>query len=225
MATALRRKPGLAVPPGPDNSGRSGSGGPGDKGFGGGDPFEPLGWSVPPGAYRAGMWVALASIVMFFGGLSSALLVRKGASPEWVRFALPRVLYGNTAALLLSSVTFEFSRKWLKAGMGRRFRIWLSLTLALGLIFIAGQLVAWKELQTSGVYLTSNPSGSFFYLLTAAHGLHLLGGIIALVYLVTQAKYIALGIKRHTALDVTAIYWHFMDGLWIYLFVLLVWKS
>ncbi|MGH9455086.1 MAG: cytochrome c oxidase subunit 3, partial [Terriglobia bacterium] len=90
--------------------------------------------------------------------------------------------------------------------------------------FIAGQLIAWKELEASGVYLTSNPSGSFFYLLTAAHGLHLLGGIIALGYLVTQAKYIALGIKRRTAFDVTALYWHFMDGLWIYLFTLLIWK-
>ncbi len=224
MATATTTKTGIEIPPRLDDSGRSGSGGPGDKGFGGGDPYEPLGWSVPPGAYRTGMWVAMVSIVMFFGGLSSALIVRKSASPGWVHFELPWILYGNTIVLILSSLTFEFSRQGLSAGLARRFKIWLFITLVLGLIFIAGQLMVWKELQVKGVYLDLNPSGSFFYTLTAAHGLHLLGGLIALVYLVSQAKYIALGIKRRTAFDVTAIYWHFMDCLWICLFILLVWK-
>jgi cytochrome c oxidase subunit 3 len=225
MAATVRAKTGYDVTPRLDDTGRSGNGGPGDKGYGGGDPFEPLGWSVPPSAYRIGMWVGLASIVMFFGGLTSAFMLRKATSPYWTGFALPRILYLNTAVLILGSVTFEICRKWLQQGFVRRFKVWLCFTLALGFMFIAGQLDAWRQLEGQGVYLTSNPSGSFFYLLTAAHGFHLLGGMVALIYLVSQAKYIALGIKRRTAFDVTAIYWHFMDGLWIYLFCLLLWES
>jgi cytochrome c oxidase subunit III len=224
MVPTVNEKPRPKVPAGFHDSGRNGSGGPGDKGFGGGEPFEPLGWSVPPGAYRIGMWVAMASIFMFFGALSTALLVRESARPGWISFTLPRILYANTAVLILSSVTFELCRKWLTAGLARRFKLCLYVTLALGLTFIAGQVIAWTDLRARGVYMISDPRGACFYVLTAAHGFHLLGGIIALIYLVAQVKYIALGIKRRTALDVTAVYWHFMDGLWILLFGLLIWK-
>ena len=224
MVFATRTKPNVEIPGKIDDSGRSGNGGPGDKGFGGGEPFEPLGWSVPPGAYLAGIWVGMASIAIFFAGISSALIMRKESSPGWGHFILPRILYGNTAVLLLSSLTFEISRKWLKEGLGRRFKFWLWSTLVLGLIFISGQIIAWTEVEARGVYLDLNPSRAVFYLLTAAHGLHLLAGIVALIYLVSQAQYIALGIKRHTAFDVAAIYWHFMSILWIYLLILLIWR-
>ena len=96
---------------------------------------------------------------------------------------------------------------------------WLAATVALGVAFLAGQLVVWRELAARGVYLATNPSSSFFYVLTAAHGVHLLGGVLALGYVVLHAGRMARGRERRTALDVTAIYWHFMDALWIYIFL------
>ena len=88
--------------------------------------------------------------------------------------------------------------------------------------FLGGQLVAWRELASRGIYLGTNPGSSFFYVLTAAHGIHLLGGVVALAYVASRARRIALGRARRTPVDVTAIYWHFMDALWIYVFLMLV---
>ncbi len=167
------------------------------------------------------MWMALVAIVMLFAAFTSAMVVRKGGSSDWAAIALPQVLYFNTVILLASSVALEISRRALAAGMASRFKVWLYATSILGVAFIGGQLVAWRELASRGVYLSTNPSSSFFYLLTAAHGLHLLGGLIALFYLVWRAPQLAAGLKKRVAVDVTSLYWHFMDGLWIYLLILL----
>ena len=190
--------------------------------FGGGD-----GWGefrVPERTYRLGMWFALTGIVMLFAAFTSALVVRKGMSFDWVPVRVPRLLWLNTFVLMASSATLELSRRSLRTGAAKAFMRWLSATLVLGLGFLAGQLIAWRELASRGVYLASNPSSSFFYVLTAAHGFHLLGGVVALVYVASRAHRIAFGQARRTPVDVTAIYWHFMDALWIYLFfVLLMW--
>jgi cytochrome c oxidase subunit 3 len=191
---------------------------PGDFGGGGG-------WAeyrVPEGTYRLGMWFALAGIVMLFAAFTSALVVRKGMSFDWVAVSLPRILWLNTFVLLASSATLELSRRSLRAGAANEFSRWLSATVVLGLGFLGGQLVAWRELAARGVYLATNPGSSFFYVLTAAHGLHLLGGVVALAYVASRARRIALGRARRTPVDVTAIYWHFMDALWIYVFFMLV---
>jgi cytochrome c oxidase subunit 3 len=177
-------------------------------------------WSVPAHTYQTGMLMALAGIVMLFAAITSSMVVRKGLADDWVRTTLPHILYLNTLVLIASSVTLEFSRQALSQGHGKRFAIWLYITVALGLGFLAGQLVAWRELAHRGVFLSTNPSGAFFYLLTGAHGLHLLGGIIALGYGATKAPSIAAGRKKRTAVDVAALYWHFMDGLWIYILIL-----
>lgn len=182
------------------------------------------GWSVPARAYRTGMWMALAAIVMLFAAFTSALVVRKGISNDWVRTELPHILWLNTAVLLASSLTFELARRALDGG--DRFSVergarWLYLTLALGIGFITGQLVAWRELAARGVYLATNPSSSFFYLLTAAHGVHLLGGIVALAYAAFVARKILAQPRKRITVDLTALYWHFMDGLWVYLLILL----
>lgn len=195
------------------------------KGFGGGGGegrWESGRWSVPAHTYQTGMWMGLAGIVMLFSAFTSALVVRKGLSNDWVQTTLPHLLYANTLILLVSSVTLEFSRKSLTVGQGKRFTVWLYLTVALGLAFVAGQFLAWRELAEQGVFLSTNPSSSFFYLLTAAHGLHLLGGILALAYVAAKAPRIAAGLKKRTAVDVTATYWHFMDGLWIYILILFI---
>ena len=95
------------------------------------------------------------------------------------------------------------------------------MTTLLGVVFLAGQLIAWRQLAAQGVFINSHPHSSFFYVLTSLHGLHLLGGVIALSYVTVAAFRMRIGLKRRAAVDVTAIYWHFMDGLWIYVFVLL----
>jgi len=210
-----------------DNIRRNGDGFGGGDRFGGGD-GEPDsgGWAGSVRVYRTGMWMALAAIVMLFAAFTSALVVRKGLSNDWVATALPRVLWLNTAVLIASSVTFEFSRRSLAAGASfsvSGFSRWLYVTLALGLAFIAGQLIAWRELASRGVYLATNPSSSFFYLLTGAHGLHLLGGIVALFYVALRARQLAPA--KRVVVEATAVYWHFMDALWIYIVLLLTVRS
>jgi len=212
----------ILTPAKPESSEEYGGGlPPGGNGFGGGGDSRLPEYRVSGRTYQLGMWFALTGIVMLFAGFTSAMVVRRGMSFDWVAIALPRVLWVNTALLLASSLTLEFSRHALTRHAAANFLRWLAATVVLGAGFLAGQFVAWRELAARGVYLATNPSGSFFYVLTAAHALHLLGGIVALGYVVLHAGRMARGRERRTALDVTAIYWHFMDALWIYIFFLL----
>jgi cytochrome c oxidase subunit III len=175
--------------------------------------------------YRLGVWVAMASIVMMFTSLSSAYLVRAATSNDWYPLATPRVLFFSTALIAMSSATVEIARRKLRAAMFSAYSRWLLLTALLGLGFLALQLIAWRQLASQGIYLWSNPHSSFFYLLTATHAVHLLGGLLALFYLILRTRTVATGSatgeKRRAAVEAVSIYWHFMDVLWIYLFVLL----
>jgi len=172
------------------------------------------------------MWVGLASILMLFIALTSAYIVRGvpalgGGQDDWLPIDMPSVLWLNTILLVLSSITIELSRRALKRNDYQRFKSWIGLTTLLGIAFLIGQVIAWRQLAAQGVFINSHPHSSFFYLLTSLHGLHLLGGVIALSYVTVAALRMRIGFKRRAAVDVTAIYWHFMDGLWIYLFGLL----
>jgi cytochrome c oxidase subunit III len=212
--TATRRSTGGGPKtPGPNGNGRGK----------GGDHF------VDPDSraqrYRIGMWVGLASIAMMFTALSSAYIVRSASSNDWYPLAMPRVLFLSTALILVSSVTLEVARRDLKSTVVGHYSRWLFFTALLGLAFLVSQLIAWRQLTAQGVYLSSNPHSSFFYLLTAAHALHLLGGLVALLYLIARTRRVlsvaALDAKRRAVADAVSLYWHFMDVLWIYLFVLL----
>jgi cytochrome c oxidase subunit III len=161
---------------------------------------------------------------MLFLALTAAMVARAMRSSDWVQTAVPAILYFNTIVLITSSFTFELSRRALKREATKTFARWLYITTALGITFIAGQLIAWRELAARGIYITTNPSSSFLYLLTAAHGVHLLGGILALFYLAFHTRKIIMYHRKRIAVDITAIYWHFMDGLWIYLLILLIVK-
>jgi cytochrome c oxidase subunit 3 len=179
--------------------------------------------------YRIGVWVAIGSILMLFVALTSAYIVRSASSNDWQPIAMPKVLWLSTALILISSITMEISRRSLKQQRDQDYGRWLIMTVALGLAFLATQLFAWRQLVRQGVYLASNPYNSFFYLFTAAHGLHLLGGILALGYLLlrtTRRRSTVEGeLRRAGAADAATIYWHFMDGLWLGLFFLLFfWK-
>jgi len=164
-------------------------------------------------ASRSGIWVGIFAIIMSFAALTSALLVRQG-SGEWSHIVLPSILYANTAILLLSSFTMEMSRRALARSAG--VSAWIAITLLLGLSFVAGQYLAWRHLAAQGLYLATNPNSSFLYVFTGMHALHLLGGIAVLAYLLGRVigRHSSL---RHHLLDNTAVYWHFMGGLWLYL--------
>lgn len=178
-----------------------------------------------PPASSTGIWVVLFAITMMFAAFTSALIVRKGSSLDWQTFTLPSILYFNTLLLLASSVTLEVSRRRVATFMGGlKNQVespvrWLYITLFLGLLFVAGQYVAWSQLSAQGLYLATNPSSSFFYVLTATHALHVLGGLGGLIYVIRKLNKSAL---RRNTLDATARYWHFMDVLWLYL-ILLLW--
>jgi cytochrome c oxidase subunit III len=182
--------------------------------------------------YRIGMWVGLASVAMMFTSLSSAFIVRSASSNDWTPLPMPRVLLLSTAILVGSSFTLEAARRKLRAGLSALYKRWLAITVVLGLAFVAAQLVAWRQLARQGIYLASNPHSSFFYLLTGAHGVHLLGGLLGLTFLWSHSRRAGEAVsdagvtaKRKAATDAVTIYWHFMDALWIYLFLLLfLWR-
>ncbi|HEY3580892.1 MAG TPA: cytochrome c oxidase subunit 3, partial [Pyrinomonadaceae bacterium] len=171
--------------------------------------------------YRIGMWVGLASVAMMFTSLSSAYIVRSASSNDWTPLPMPRVLLVSTVLILASSVTLEAARRKLRAGLSALYKRWLLLTVILGLAFLVAQLFAWRQLVRQGIYLASNPHSSFFYLLTGAHAVHLMGGLLGLLFLTLrwrrQTTEQTSIVKRKAATDAVTVYWHFMDALWIYL--------
>jgi cytochrome c oxidase subunit III len=208
-----------------------------DIGGGGGGPIPPSGggddggggddqsnrrrnWSATPRRYSTAIVLGLVAILMFFMALASAFIVLRRGSGVWVTVHLPVVVWANTAVLLASSFTLEAARRRLSLADLRGFRKFWMFTTVLGFLFVAGQLVAWRQLVAQGVYIASNQASSFFYIFTGAHAVHLLGGVGALVY-VSARKFGEQGVSRSTAAEVASYYWHFMDGLWIFLLALL----
>jgi cytochrome c oxidase subunit 3 len=179
--------------------------------------------------YRIGMWVALASIAMMFTSLSSAYIVRSATANDWFPLAIPRAMFASTVMILISSATIELARRKLKQSFQDAYSRYLLLTALFGFGFLASQLIAWRQLAAQGIYVASHPHSSFFYLLTGAHAVHLLGGLLALGFLwfrsQRQLDEPGAVAKRQGSADAVTIYWHFMDGLWIYLFLLLfLWR-
>jgi len=147
---------------------------------------------------------------------------------------LPGLLFVNTLVLLISSLTIELARRRVirhtstmnpvlgPESADRQYALqWLTLTLVLGFVFLAGQWIVWRELQANGFYLSTGPSSSFLYLLTGTHGVHLMGGIVALLAAAAILFWRASSDSRAVVLDVASWYWHFMTVLWIYILCLL----
>jgi cytochrome c oxidase subunit 3 len=166
-------------------------------------------------------FLAIIWITTLFATLTLVLELRWARSTDWVSIPIPHVLYANTAILLGSSFAIEFARFSLRAGGGKKCVRWIGVTLLLGLAFVAGQIVAWRELVSRGLHLASNPGSFFFYLITGAHGLHMLAGIVSLTFVCLLISRPAPRAKQQAALDTIALYWHFMAGLWVYLLALL----
>jgi cytochrome c oxidase subunit 3 len=193
-----------------------------DIGWGGGGDDGSEGRGADRRASFTGLFVGLAACTMVFAALTSAFVVRRGLSDsnDWVSISKPSILFWNTGILLLSSFLLDLSRRALKAGERSRFNLWWSAATALGILFLAGQAYAWYQLRQAGIFISTNPASSFFYLFTAAHAAHVVGGVAALVYVDVQALRLRLGPAKRTWIDVSAIFWHFLDGLWLFLMVL-----
>ncbi len=186
-----------------------------------------------PERSETGVWVGISAIIMTFAAFTSAMIVRQGATADWRHFELPKLLYVNTLILLASSATLGIASKRLSA-VGRlataqeqskkmysEGMTWLHVTLGLGVLFVVGQFLAWRILVAQGLLLSTNPSSSFFYVFTAMHAAHLLGGLGGLIYMIRKFGR-TNGTARTTGLRAMCTYWHFMDGLWLYLFLILL---
>lgn len=193
---------------------------------------------------RLGLIVALTGIVMIFISFTSAYVVRQGLPTldprtnvllhDWFPVPLPRLLLLNTVVLLFSSVTMELARRQAARRACAQFSSisgitedtkdemsWLTLTAVLGLSFLIGQWMAWRELAANGFYVSSSPSSSFIYLLTGMHGVHLFGGVVALLTAGAASLLQRRADSQAIAVDVTGWYWHFMALLWVYILCLL----
>src|SRR6185503_8122313 len=159
---------------------------------------------APHSANRTGLILGLAAVSMMFIGLTSAYVVSQGINPLWKQVHMRPLIWIDTAVLLFSSYSMERARRQVSSR-------WLIATLLLGITFLAGQIGVFAQLAQEGLYLNTGRQPSFYYVLTGLHGLHILGGIFALTWT-------ALRLRRST-LDLAAIYWHFMDALWLYLLV------
>jgi cytochrome c oxidase subunit 3 len=194
---------------------------------------------------RLGLLVALTPILMLFVSFTSAYIVRQGLPTldpstnmlvsDWIPVKLPALLLVNTCVLLLSSVGMELARRQIKGevalapaasipgvSLGDEKKVpWLALTLALGLLFLFGQWMAWRQLAAQGFYVSTTPSSSFIYLLTGTHAVHLMGGVLALL-VASIASLLRRSLSTQSiVVDVTAWYWHFMALLWVYILCLL----
>ncbi len=179
------------------------------------------------------MWVAIASMSMAFAGLTSGYMVRE-AQGNWRYFSLPNVFSYSTVAIVLSSITLTLGIKAFKARQMPRFKFLITATLLLGLLFGFMQFAGFYQLytqlqqiringqvlnQATAVRVDGNPSESFLFIIAGLHLLHLLGGIIALLIVFFRAFRTRIKTYNATGLEITAAYWHFVDALWIYLFV------
>jgi cytochrome c oxidase subunit 3 len=218
-STETAAKPGIG-PGWPRPPGKNGSNGNGHRRFGGGKRFS-------KDSYRITVWILMAAIVMMFVALASAYIILSG-DEKWQPMRMPRAFWLSTGLILISSVTMTTARRQMRQGHSGKYKGWLLLTLLLGISFLACQFKGWQQLFAAGAFMAGNPHSSFYYLFTGAHGIHLLGGLSAVTYLAVRSGQALTELgreKRLAAIEAVALYWHFMDGLWVGLFLLLwLWK-
>ena len=192
-------------------------GGRGGDSNGGPDP-------APSGAAaRIAIYVGMCASTMTFAALVSAMVVRRGlGNNDWHKIAVSPILWWNTAALLLSSVVIEIARRAFCRGARPRFRLfWLTGT-ALGTWFLIGQAIVWRKLASIGVFLRHDPADAFFYVLTWAHAAHVVGALIALYFVAYGSLFHRMRPGNRTVIEISAIFWHFLDVMWLVLMSLFV---
>lgn len=172
------------------------------------------------------LWLGIASMAMIFAALTSAWIVREGQK-KWFDFELPQVFWYSTAILLVSSITVNLAQMSAKKGDFKRAALMLALTLGLGVVFTVMQISGWGQLAGQGIRFVdpNNLSGSFFIVITGTHLAHLLAGLVTLLVSFVKSLRGKYTVHNYLGIKLTAIFWHFLDLLWLYLFVFLVIKS
>ena len=169
------------------------------------------------------LWVAMASIVMMFGSLTSAYIVRQAAG-NWLEFKVPDIFFFSTIIILLSSVSLHAAYWAFRNGREQLYKIALPVSFALGVTFVILQYYGWMAMYDIGVVLDGNPSGSFFYLISGLHAAHVIGGVFALAVATVHAYSLSFkpNERRRRRFQIVLHYWHFVDFLWLYLFIFLL---
>ncbi|MCS6822386.1 MAG: cytochrome c oxidase subunit 3 [Microscillaceae bacterium] len=170
------------------------------------------------------LWLFIVAIIMFFAAFTSAYIVRQ-AEGNWLIFELPKVLWLSSLVILISSATMHWAYLSAKKDKITNLKIAIITTFLLGMLFLYLQFEAWKALVADGVFFAgkdANPSGSFLYVLTGLHGLHLISGLIYLGIVLWATFAGLVHQKRLLRIEMCAVYWHFLGLLWIYLFVFLL---
>jgi len=170
-------------------------------------------------AQKFALYISFASIMMMFIAFTSAYIVKQAAG-NWLEFAIPNMFYISTVVILLSSITLHRSYKSFLAGKEGMYKTLLIISFILGITFLVLQYFGWQDMFAVGVDLKGNVSGSFVYLITGVHALHIIGGLAAIIVAIVHAFTLRYRVtdKRKLRFELTLHYWHFVDLLWVYLF-------
>jgi cytochrome c oxidase subunit 3 len=174
-------------------------------------------------AFKFALWIGMASIIMFFAAITSAYLVRKPVG-NWYEFKLPVEFFYSTILIVVSSFFMELTYKALKKGNKNVYQYGMLASMSFGVLFIVMQIIAWKAMVATGLFIDLNVSVSFLYVISGFHALHVLGGLVVLLVSTINAFWqdFTTGPWRVLKLDLTRQYWHFVGILWIYLLVFLI---
>jgi cytochrome c oxidase subunit III len=164
------------------------------------------------------LWVALGSIIMMFAGLTSAYVVKRD-QPGWTTFSIPKAFWYSTTVMLVSSLTVQMALKAFREREMLRYRSLLTTTAVLGIVFILLQWIGFREIWNSGITLRGSGGGQFLYVIAGLHAVHVLGGVIALLFMVAKAYLSKIRSYDSVPVELISTYWHFVDLLWIYLFI------
>jgi len=168
------------------------------------------------------LWVGIGSMIMMFAGLTSAYIVKRD-QPGWTSFQMPRIFWYSTVLILASSLTIQMAVKAFKEREMLRYRYLLSTSAFLGISFITLQWFGFKQIWNAGVHLKGSGAGQFLYVIAGLHALHVLGGVIALLIMISRAFSRKIRTYNGTPIEVASTYWHFVDFLWLYLFIFFLW--
>ncbi len=177
------------------------------------EPKKPL--SMHPKKFA--MWLFLVTVGMLFAAFTSAYIVRQNAG-NWVYFELPSLFYYTTGLILASSVSMQLAYAEGKKDHISRVKVWITITFVLGVLFLIGQFMGYVQLVGMGIHLAGNPAESFVYLLTGVHGLHLIGAIVFLLIMLGAAFRNEVNSRNMVYMEMCTTFWHFLSGLWLYLF-------
>lgn len=168
------------------------------------------------------LWVAIASIIMMFAGLTSAYVVKRSLA-NWVEVETPSAFWYSTVVILASSVTMQMALRAFKQRHMQQYRSLIGITLLLGTVFLILQWIGFSWMWENGVRWSGAGAGQFLYIIAGLHGLHILGGVIALLVIFFKAYFGRTKSYSPVPVEVMSTYWHFVDALWLYLLVFFVW--